>query len=306
MRLAVSLLLLHSAVFAATGNIIADVRAAIAQRDFSLGEKHITDYRSRGGVTPEMLAALSWLGRGALAEKQFDKADAYAAETRKLALSELKKRPLDAEAHLPIALGASIEVQAHVMDGRGERGEAVSFLKRELEAWRDTSIRTRIQKNIHLLSLEGKPAPALELAEWVGEKPVPVEKLKGNAVLLFFWAHWCGDCKGQAPVLAQLQSAYGKKGLIVMGPTQRYGYTARGEDAAPEMEKPYIDSIRRQFYSSVADMRTPVSEENFKNFGVSTTPTLVLIDRKGIVRLYHPGKMPYQALAPHVEAALGR
>ena len=40
----------------------------------------------------------------------------------------------------------------------------------------------------------------------------------------------------------------------------------------------------------------PVSEENFRNYGASTTPTLVLIDRAGIVRLYHPGAMTYEEL----------
>ena len=35
----------------------------------------------------------------------------------------------------------------------------------------------------------------------------------------------------------------------------------------------------------------PVSEENFSSYGVSSTPTLVLLDGKGIVRMYHPGQM---------------
>jgi thioredoxin-related protein len=44
-------------------------------------------------------------------------------------------------------------------------------------------------------------------------------------------------------------------------------------------------------------MSVPLSEENFQRFGASTTPTLVLVDRAGIVRLYHPGAMPYSQLA---------
>src|SRR5690349_10575026 len=128
----------------AWANVIGDVRAAIAQNNFSLGDSYIQRYRNEHGVTPEMLEALSWLGRGALAAKQLDKAEAYAKETQRLSLDELKKRPLDAEAHLPIALGAAIEVQAQVLNERGERTEAVSFLRRELASYRNTSIRTRI------------------------------------------------------------------------------------------------------------------------------------------------------------------
>ena len=44
-------------------------------------------------------------------------------------------------------------------------------------------------------------------------------------------------------------------------------------------------------------MPVPVSAQNFLIYGCSTTPTLVLIDRSGIVRLYHPGAMTYEELA---------
>src|SRR5207247_5064433 len=122
-------LLLEVSAIAASGQIIGDVRDAIAEKDFARGERHIDTYRAKNGITPEMLEALSWLGRGALAAKQYDGAEKYAAETRKLALGQLAKRNLDAERHLPIALGASIEVHAHVLAAKGERGEAVTFLR---------------------------------------------------------------------------------------------------------------------------------------------------------------------------------
>src|SRR4029077_7694773 len=125
-----------------------------------------------------------------------------------------------AEPHLALALGASIEVQAQVMAGRGERGEAVVFLRRELQTYWMTYIRAPIQKNIHLLSLEGKPAPALDVREWLGPKPVPLDPLRGKPLILFFWAHWCSDCKRVAPDLAQLAGEHAAHGLLVIGPTQ--------------------------------------------------------------------------------------
>ncbi|MGH9674918.1 MAG: TlpA family protein disulfide reductase [Bryobacteraceae bacterium] len=301
-RLCVLILLLVPALY---GQIIKDVRAAIARDDFAAGEKLIAGYRAGRGVTPEMLEALSWLGRGSQAAKKWDAAERYAAETRKLALEELKKRPLDAERNLPIALGASIEVQAHVLAARNQRTEAVAFLEREKEAWKGTSIVTRIQKNVHLLSLEGKPVPPLDLKDHLGPAPMPLAKLKGKTLLLFFWAHWCGDCKYQAPILARLQREFGPRGLVIVGPTQRYGYVARGENAPPAEERKYIDEVRQKFYAEVRDMTVPVSEDNFRNFGCSTTPTLMLVDRQGVVRMYHPGRMTYEDLAPRVAAALG-
>ena len=46
----------------------------------------------------------------------------------------------------------------------------------------------------------------------------------------------------------------------------------------------------------------PVSEENFKSYGASTMPTVVLVDRAGMVRLYHPGQMTLEQIEPHIKA----
>jgi hypothetical protein len=97
---------------------------------------------------------------------------------------------------------------------------------------------------------------------------------------------------------------FGSKGLAVIGPTQHYGYVAGGVDAGRDIETDYIDSVRRTFYSALAEASVPVAGENFENYGVSSTPTLVLVDRKGIVRMYHPGMMPYAELAARVRAIL--
>ena len=284
-------LLAGAPVFA---SVVNDVRGSIAQKDFQHAAELIRAYREAHGVTPEMLEALSWIARGSLAEKDYAQAGKYAEETYRLSVAELKKRPLDQEKTLPIALGAAIEVEGNVLAARGARSEAVGYLQEQLKTFRATSIRARIQKNILLLTLEGKPAPALE----------HVTLDKGKPVLLFFWAHWCGDCKAEVPVLARLKTEFAPKGLAIVAPTQKYGYVARGDEAPPDVELRYIEEVRQRFYAGVIDVPAPVSEENFRNYGASTTPTLVLIDRAGIVRLYHPGEMSYEDLRARIEGVL--
>lgn len=279
-------------------DVIASVRAAIAQQDFGAGERIVAEYRAAHGVTPEALEALSWLGRGALAAKQWEKADDYATRTYDLARAALKDRSLDQEPHLPIALGAAIEVQAHVRAELGARSEAVLVLQRELDTYKGTSLVKRIQKNIHLLSLEGKAAPPLDVSEYLGAKPLPLAELKGNVVILFFWAHWCPDCKMQGPILARLMAKYGPQGVSLVAPSQRYGYVAGGKPATPDEELRYIRSVRDTSYSALVDRAVPLSELNHLRYGVSTTPTLVLVDRAGVVRLYHPGRMTEDELEP--------
>ncbi len=103
------------------------------------------------------------------------------------------------------------------------------------------------------------------------------------------------------PTLASLKSEVGPKGLVLVGATHKYGYVSGGEEAPPTAELRYIEEIRKRYYSAVIEAPAVVSEDNFRMFGVSTTPTLALPDRHGIVRFYHPGAMTYEELRSAIE-----
>lgn len=283
-------------------SIVRETRAALNRGNFEEAVRIAGAYAQSQGKDAAWLEAVSWLARNRLAEKDYGAANSYAARTREEALAMLKTRGVDDETSLPLALGASIEVQAQALHAQGQRSEAVAFLQDELKRWYATSMRTRIQKNLNLITLEGRPAPALEMAEYLGGKPPALRSLRGKTVLLFFWAHWCGDCKQQAPILAQLKREMGDA-LVIIGPTQPYGYVAGGAEAPRAEELKYIETIRQKFYADIPGMTVPVSEETFRNWGASTTPTLAVIDPKGAVRLYHPGKLSYDELRGRLLAA---
>ena len=286
----------------AWAGLVDDVRVAMSKGNFALAGSLVESYRAQQGATPEFIEAVSWLGRGALATKQLDQAEAYAKQTQKLVAERLAKQPLDSDEHLATALGAAIEVEGQVLNQRGGRSQAVAYLRGEFLRYGRTSIAERIQKNINLLSLEGSTAPPLVEREFFGPKPPALASLRGKPVLLFFWAHWCSDCKAEEPILAQIQKEYAAKGLVLIAPTRRYGYTSTNENVSPADEMKYIDAVRQRFYVDLLTAPAPVSDVNFKNYGASTTPTVVLVDRRGIVRLYHPGAMKIEEL----RAALDR
>jgi len=273
--------------------LVSEVRAAIAAHDFATAEALIVERKAQQGTTSEVIEAVSWLGRGALADGQLDHAEQYAVEAQRLAIAALGSRSIDEDAKLANALGASIEVQGQVRAGRGARTDAIVFLERELKTYRTTGIAKRIQKDINLLTLEGHPAPALDLSESMGAPlaGATADALAGKVVILFFWAHWCPDCKAEGPILAALYAKYQPQGLAIVAPTQRFGYVAGGAPASPDEELRYMREVRDKYYPFLAGVPVPVSVANHERYGVSSTPTVVILDRAGIVRLYHPGQL---------------
>ena len=77
--------------------------------------------------------------------------------------------------------------ESQVLAARGQRTQAVALLQTALQTYGNTSIRARLQKNLNLLSLQGKVAPALKSDQFLGAK-LPAagaaQGLAGAAVLL--------------------------------------------------------------------------------------------------------------------------
>lgn len=287
-----------------TARVVEYVQMALQHGDLASASALVAQYRRLNGDTPEALDALSWVARGELAAGHLEEASKEADEIKRSCQTALATRKLDAEPYLPIALGAAYEIEAEALAAEHKRTEALELLQSALRTWRETSIADRLQKNINLLTMEGKPVPLLQETEWIGPKPSALSALRGKVVLLFFWAHWCADCKAEAPIIAQLAAQYAAKGLVVLAPTRRYGYTADDDHADRAKETAFIDKVYARYYASIPNAGVPVNERNFERFGVSTTPTIVLVSRQGIVKLYHPGVLDETALKTAIEPLL--
>jgi thiol-disulfide isomerase/thioredoxin len=120
------------------------------------------------------------------------------------------------------------------------------------------------------MDLVGHFAPSWKDIESVsGNFPPSIGALRGRVVLLDFWATWCGPCRVVVPKLGALQSRYGAQGLSVLGVST--------EDAPDVALFAQRMSVR---YAIAIDKHA----ETTRSYGVMSLPTLVVIDKRGIVR----------------------
>jgi thiol-disulfide isomerase/thioredoxin len=129
--------------------------------------------------------------------------------------------------------------------------------------------------------------PELRVDEWIDQKPAKLSDLRGQVVLLDFWAPWCGPCRVTFPRLQKWHESYKAKGLVILGVTNFFGH-AEGKELTRAQELDYLRSFKKTFrlpYGfAVAD-----SEENDRNYAVGSIPTTFLIDRRGVVRFISTG-----------------
>jgi thiol-disulfide isomerase/thioredoxin len=291
--------LLGNPACAAPGDLVRSVRFKLSAGDLATGDAAAAEYKREHGVDAEYLAAVGWLARGATMLGKPDRAWAYVAEVRREIPEEKPDKP-----DLNGPLGAAIESEGRLRAARDGRGAALKFLESEYARAKDTELRCRIRKSVNLLSLEGEPAPELAFGAHVGAVPRPLSELRGRPVLLLLWAHWCGDCKAQAPILGRLLAKYRPRGLAVVAPTRLFGTGAENRNATPAEEMAQIEKVWKESYAALDGVPAPIDTETMVRWGVSSNPTLALVDKKGLVRLYTPTRVSEDELSRRIEELL--
>jgi len=163
---------------------------------------------------------------------------------------------------------------------------------------------TVVGANVTQDRLEGRPAPPLDTRAHLGPRVPAITELQGRVVVLFFWAHWCSECKAISPVIAHALEKYRSQGLVLIAPTQRYGYVTAGHFAPPDQELRYIVQVRDRYYPFLKREPVPTNEVNAERYGVDGVPKIVLIDRRGIVRVDHSGRMTEEDLEAAIRKLL--
>ena len=131
----------------------------------------------------------------------------------------------------------------------------------------------------------GAWAPEITSETWINSKPLRAADLRGKVVLVEFWTFGCQNCRNVEPHIKQWHSAYGDKGMVVVGVH------------SPEFKhEADIGSVRRYIGQNGIRYAVAIDNDftNWNHYGNRYWPAVYLIDRKGIIRHVKIGEGEYE------------
>jgi thiol-disulfide isomerase/thioredoxin len=142
---------------------------------------------------------------------------------------------------------------------------------------------------VHAASEVSGPAPDFTLKSNSGQN-LKLSEMRGQVVMINFWASWCAPCRQEMPLLDGLHQRY-----------EPLGFTVLGVNVEEDSSK--ADSLLKQIpvtFPILYDNRNSVS----KLYDVKAMPTTVLVDRNGNMRFLHKGYKPGYEVAyeEHIRA----
>jgi cytochrome c biogenesis protein CcmG, thiol:disulfide interchange protein DsbE len=135
-------------------------------------------------------------------------------------------------------------------------------------------------------------APGFELARLDGDGTLALSSLAGKAVVVNFWASWCGPCKEEAPFLEDVWRENRERGLVVVG------YDA----------KDFRRDARR--FVNRFDLTFPIvfdgAGAELDDWGVTGFPETFVLDRQGRVVKAFVGDVTSDEDKRELRSAIGR
>lgn len=225
-----------------------------------------------------------------------------AVESLEQALAEARKTPFEIEfqtrIQLAMTLADAYQSVSEIEKAREMMSAEAAFAQKISQVMQATGTPPQkraatagflqIRDRSIQLSLLGNEAPEISVKEWLVGERTSLAELRGRVVLLEFWATWCKPCQEMFPKLNELHQIEGPRGLEVIALTRHY-MAYGGTDESKTEERGLMLGMVNQHEVSFR-VGIAADERLQAVFGANGLPTIVLVDRNGIVRYAGPGE----------------
>jgi cytochrome c biogenesis protein CcmG/thiol:disulfide interchange protein DsbE len=138
---------------------------------------------------------------------------------------------------------------------------------------------------------EGEVAPPFTLALF-DDSWLTLSELRGQVVVLNFWASWCAPCRREAPALREMWERYRDQGVVFVGVTYL---------DAPEASQAFIEEFGLGYANGI-DQGRRIS----RAYGVAAVPETFVIDREGHVAAVRVGEIEAEDLVQILDPLLNQ
>jgi thiol-disulfide isomerase/thioredoxin len=168
----------------------------------------------------------------------------------------------------------------------GDLDKARRVLNEGIADTKEERPKTTLVKTLAQLDYFGKEAFPIPVGTWMNSSALNLKDLKGQVVVLSFWAPWCPSCRTLTPSLVDLYNENKDRGFTIIGYTRLYGtYRDDVEDLGKVKKEEELEHIKKYLERKKIPYPIAIADDKavLDSYKISGLPTLVFIDKKGNV-----------------------